>query len=121
MRYFYYTNYQSGCSGLSNGIMSVEIGVILAHLTNRLLVLDGNVPPSANIVDYEGRVSNSRPSRITDLLDIPVPWVEPDAVDLQGLESLELTNRPLWDLAFYFPKTLDLSSSDARSFARDRN
>lgn len=121
MRYLYYTNYQSGDSGLSNGIMSIEVGVILAHLTNRLLVLDGNVSPPANIVSYDGRVSNLQPSRITDLLDIPVPWVEPDAVDLQGLESLELTNLSLGDFAFYFPKTLDLSSNDAQSFARDRN
>lgn len=121
MRYLHYTNYQSGGSGLSNGIMSIEVGAILAHLTNRLLVLDGNVPPPANIVTYDGRVSNLRPSRITDLLDMPVPWVEPDAVALQGLESLELTSLSLGDLAFYFPKTLDLSSTDAKSFARDRN
>ena len=121
MRYLYYTNYQSGGSGLSNGIMSIEVGVILAHLTNRLLVLDGNVPPPANVVPYDARVSNQKPSRITDLLDMPVPWVEPDAVDLKGLESLELTSLSLTDLAVYFPRTLDLSTSDARSFARDRN
>ena len=121
MRYLFYTNYQSGLSGLSNGIMSIEIGVILAHLSNRLLVLDGNVSPPANIVAYDGRVSNLKPSRVTDLLDIPVPWVEPDAVDLKGLESLELTELSLGDFAFYFPKTLDLSSSDARSFARGRS
>ena len=121
MRYLYYTNYQSGGSGLSNGIMSIEVGVILAHLTNRLLVLDGNVPPPANVVPYDARVSNLKPSRITDLLDMPVPWVEPDAVDLKGLESLELTSLSLTDLAVYFPRTLDLSTSDARSFARDRN
>ena len=84
--------------------MSIEVGVILAHLTNRLLVLDGNVPPPANIVAYDGRVNNARPSRVTDLIDIPVPWVEPDAVDWQGLESLELTNLSLCDFAFYFPR-----------------
>lgn len=121
MRYLYYTNYQSGIAGLSNGIMSIEVGAILAHLTNRLLVLDGNVPPPANLVTYDGRVSNLRSSRITDLLDIPVPWVEPDAVALTGLASLELTSFSLGDLAFYFPKTLDLSTSDARAFARDRD
>ena len=120
MRYLYYTNYLSGGAGLSNGIMSIEVGVVLAHLTNRLLVLDGNVPPPANIVTYDGRVNKLRPSRITDLLDIPVPWVEPDAVELKGLESLELTSLSLGELAFYFPKTLDLSTSDARSFVRDR-
>ena len=118
MRHLFYTNYQSGNSGLSNGIMSIEIGVVLAHLTNRLLVLDGNVSPPANIVSYDGRVKNDRPSRVTDLIEIPVPWGEPDSVDLEGLESLELTDRSLYDLAFYFPKTLNLSSDDARSFAR---
>lgn len=121
MRYLYYTNYQSGNAGLSNAIMSVEIGVILAHLSNRLLVLEGNVSPPANIVTYDGRVNNQQPSRITDLIDMPVPWTDADAVDLHGLESLELTNLSLGDLAFYFPQTLDLTSNDARSFARDRN
>src|SRR4051812_18591231 len=120
MRYLYYTSYLSGRSGLSNGIMSVEVGVILAHLTNRLLVLDGNIPPPANIVSYDGRVTNARPSRVTDLVDIPVPWVEPDTVEWKGLPSLELTNLSLSDFALYFPSTLDLSTSDARSFARDR-
>ncbi|HEY0707352.1 MAG TPA: O-fucosyltransferase family protein [Polyangia bacterium] len=121
MRYLWYTNYQAGHSGLSNGIMSIEVGVVLAHLTNRLLVLEGNIPPPANLVAYDGRVSNERPSRVTDLIDVPVPWVEPDSVDLSGLESLELTNLSLGDFAFYFPKTLDLSTEDARSFARNRD
>jgi len=120
MRYLHYTNYQSGGAGLSNGIMSIEVGVILAHLTNRLLVLEGNVPPPANIVTYDGRVNNARPSRVTDLLEMPVPWVEPDAVDVSGLDSLELTDLSLGDLAIFFPRTMDLSTPDARSFARDR-
>ncbi len=121
MRYLYYTNYLSGHSGLSNGIMSVEIGVVLAHLTNRLLVLDGNVSPPANIVAYDGRVNNGNPSRVTDLIDIPLPWAEPDSVHLEGLESLELTNLSLGSIAFYFPNTVNVSSKDARSFARDRD
>ncbi|HEY4184863.1 MAG TPA: O-fucosyltransferase family protein [Polyangia bacterium] len=121
MRYLHYTNYQSGHSGLSNGIMSIEVGVVLAHLTNRLLVLEGNVSPPANIVTYDGRVSNLKPSRITDLVDLPVPWLDLEAVDLQGLESLDLTELSLADFAFYFPPTLDLASSDATSFARDRD
>ena len=84
MRYLFYTNYRSGNAGLSNGIMSIEIGVILAHLTNRMLVLDGNRSPPANIVAYDGRVDNREGSRVTDLIDIPVPWAEPDAVELDG-------------------------------------
>jgi len=120
VRYLYYTNYQSGRSGLSNGIMSIEVGVILAHLTNRLLVLAGNVSPPGNIVAYDGRVDNRQPSRITDLIDIPVPWIEADDVDMAGLATLELTDLALTQAAFYFPKTLDLSSADATSFARGR-
>lgn len=120
MRYLHYTNYQSGGAGLSNGIMSIEVGVVLAHLTNRLLVLDGNASPPANVVPYDSRVDGHRPSRITDLLDLPVPWVQPDDVDLTGLDSLELTTLSLAELAFYFPKTLDVSTADARAFARDR-
>ena len=121
MRYLRYTNYQSGNSGLSNGIMSIEIGAILAHLTNRLLVLDGNIPPPANLVSYDGRVDNAVRSRVTDLIELPVAWVEPDAVDLAGLARRELTDHSLWDCAFYFPKTLDVSSPDARAFARNRH
>ncbi len=85
MRYLYYTNYQSGHSGLSNGIMSIEVGAVLAFLTNRFLVLDGNVSPPANVVTYGDRVDNSRPSRVTDLIDIPVAWSEPDELELDGL------------------------------------
>ncbi len=121
MRYLFYTNYESGGSGLSNAIMSIEVGVVLAHLTDRMLLLDGNRPPPANLVAYDGRVDNRQGSRITDLIEIPLPWAEPDAVDLDGLESMELTNLSFGQLAFYFPKTLDVSSYDARSFARGRD
>ncbi len=120
MRHLSYTNYMSGNAGLSNGVMSIEIGVILAHLTNRFLVLEGNISPPANIVSYNGRVSNERPSRITDLIDLPVPWADSASVDLEGLEALELTDHSLGDVAFYFPCTLDLSSAQARGFARGR-
>jgi hypothetical protein len=100
--------------------MSVECGAILAHLTGRTLILDGNRPPPANLVAYDGRVDNRQGSRITDLIEMPIPWAEPDAVALDGLESVELTNLPFFELAFHFPKTLDVSTYDARSFARGR-
>jgi Rps23 Pro-64 3,4-dihydroxylase Tpa1-like proline 4-hydroxylase len=119
VRRLFYTNYRSGISGLSNGIMSIEIGVVLASLTDRFLVLDGNASPPANIVSYEGRVSNARPSRVTDLVDLPVPWGEPDGT-ASGEASLELTSQSLWDVAFHHPRTLDVSSDDAQSFAHVR-
>ncbi|MEM9302140.1 MAG: O-fucosyltransferase family protein [Pseudomonadota bacterium] len=120
MRYLHYTNYQSGCSGLSNAIMSIEIGVVLALLTNRMLLLDGNRTPPANIVDYQGRVDNTTPSRVTDLIDIPVPWAEPDDVDTSGLRAKELTDQHVFGSAFYVPGTVDIESEDARMFARGR-
>ena len=120
MRQLLYTNYQSGNSGLSNGIMSIECGAVMAFLTKRLLVIEGNVSPPANIVDYSGRVDNSHPSRVTDLLDIPVPWVEAEAEMLSGLHSVELTEHNLMDSVFYVPGTVDHLSQDASAFARGR-
>lgn len=120
MRQLYYTNYQSGNSGLSNGIMSIECGVIMAFLTKRFLLLDGNVSPPANIVAYGGRVDNSSPSRVTDLIDIPVPWAEPDEQELIQLASSELTQHNLMDSMFYMPGTVDINSPDALDFSRGR-
>lgn len=121
MRQLYYTNYQSGCSGLSNGIMSIEIGVVLAFLTNRFLLLDGNVSPPANIVAYDGRIDNKVMSKITDLIDIPVAWKEADDDELLSIENQELTNRHLMDSIFYVPGTVDITSEDAEHFARGRD
>ena len=120
MRQLYYTNYQSGQSGLSNAIMSIECGVVMAFLTNRFLLLDGNVSPPANIVQYQGRVDNAVMSRVTDLIDLPVAWAEPDDQALAGLESRELTRLNLMDTVFYVPDTVDIESQDARHFARGR-
>jgi len=121
MRHLLYTNYESGNSGLSNAIMSIEIGVVLAFLTNRLLVLAGNVSPPANLVSYGGRVNNDRRSRVTDLIELPVPWSEAGEVDLSLLPSQELADRKLMDSMFYLPGTVDIGSADAHSFARGRS
>lgn len=121
MRHLLYTNYESGNSGLSNAIMSIEIGVVLAFLTNRFLVLDGNVSPPANLVSYGGRVNNERRSRVTDLIDLPVPWSEPGEIELSSVPGQELADRQLMDSVFYLPGTVDIGSADAHSFARGRN
>jgi SM-20-related protein len=119
VRQLFYTNYLSGKSGLSNGVMSIEVGVVLASLTNRFLVLDGNVTPPANIVSYGGRVTNERPSRVTDLIDLPVAWGEPNG-NTSEQKSLELTDYSLWDLVLYHPASLDIAAADALSFANGR-
>ncbi len=121
MRYLQYTNYQSGHSGLSNGIMSIEVGAVLAFLTNRFLVIEGNVSPPANVVSYGDRVDNRSPSRVTDLIDVPVAWGEPADVELDGLKSLELSDIHLGQATFYVPGTVDLESADAEAFANGRS
>ncbi len=120
MRQLYYTNYESGQSGLSNAIMSIEIGVVLAFLTNRFLLLDGNVSPPANVVAYDGRIDNKVMSKVTDLLDIPVAWSEPDSKSLARIDSQELTDHHLMDSVFYVPGSVDIDSDDAGQFARGR-
>lgn len=120
MRYLWYTNYQHGRVGLSNSLMSIENGVILAFLTNRFLLLEGNISPPANIVAYDGRVTNELPSRISDLIDFPVPWANLGEVDIEGIKGTELTDRHLMHSIFYLPGTVDIHSADALSFANGR-
>ena len=120
MRQLLYTLYRSGQCGLSNAIMSAEVGVVLAHLTNRFLLLDGNQSPAANVVAYDGRVDNSQPSRVTDLIDLPVPWSDCDPAALVDADSLELTDYSLSDTVFCFPSDRDRLTRDATYFARGR-
>ena len=119
-RYLLYHTYCSGRSGLSNGIMSIELGVVLAFLTDRLLVLEGNVSPTANVVDYRGALPGGDASRVTDLLEMPVPWAVAEDIDLRALDCVELTDQPLRSSVFYFPPDLDPKAFDVRSFARGR-
>ena len=120
MKFLYYNTYCSVRTGLSNNMMSLEVGVVLAFLTERVLVLEGNVSPSSNMVDYAGRVSNRHPSRLCDLVEMPVPWMDATQVDLRALDSKELTESHLMDSVFYYPPTLDTTSADFHSFARGR-
>ena len=66
-------------------------GTSLDGVDAAMVLTDGE-----RILDLGGTdLDNREGSRVTDLIDIPVPWAEPDAVELQGLESLELTDRSL--------------------------
>ena len=120
MKYLYYTNYCGGHSGLSNGIMSVEIGVVLAFLTDRVLVIEGNVSPPANLVDYGNAVTNTHRSRITDLLDLPVPWLDAEDFAIGSRQARDLTGRSLWDSVFRHPPDIDIATADFLSFAHTR-
>jgi hypothetical protein len=101
--------------------MSTELGVLLAGLTERVLVLDGNVSPTANVVSYGGRIDNRQRSRPTDLIEMPVPWLESAQLDLERCgPALELTDQSLVASVFYFPASLDIDTEDFRRFAQRR-
>lgn len=120
MKYLFYTTYCSGRTGLSNCIMSTELGVLLAFLTDRVLVLDGNISPPVR-VSYGGKTSSRHLSRPTDLLEIPVPWLSAEQIDLEGRgRAMELTDRSLLESVFFYPPSLDLDNEDFRRFAQGR-
>ena len=101
--------------------MSTELGVLLAGLTGRALVLDGNVSPTANLVSYGDRVSTRHRSRPTDLIEMPVPWLTAEQIDLERCgRSLELTGESLLASVFYLPASLDIDTDDFRRFAQGR-
>ncbi|HTV30633.1 MAG TPA: hypothetical protein VMF32_23010 [Xanthobacteraceae bacterium] len=115
-----YHLYRHGHAGLSNLIMSAEVAVVLSRLTDRLLVLEGNGSPSANIVRYGNAVRNKYPSKVTDLIDLGVPWIDAESITLQAFAPHDLCPHPTWDCVFYFPATLSTESEDIRSFAGNR-
>jgi len=121
MKTLHYNVYRQGMAGLSNLVMSVELGVILAALTDRVLVLKGNVTPPANVVQYGDRVRNAQPSRVTDLIDLGVPWIDANDRLIAGSVPQEVCEHDVWDCVFYYPPTLSMESEDAEAFAGKRN
>jgi hypothetical protein len=120
MNYFAYNIYNMGRVGLSNAILSLELGVGLAYLMDRILLLGGNISPPANLVSYAGQVSQAHPSRVTDLLEVPVPWL--DYTDRrESPKGVEMTEHSLLDSVFYFPSALDTETVDFDHFRQRRS
>src|SRR5215203_4179511 len=94
MKLLYYELYCSGNTGLSNLIMSLELGVVLACITDRSLLLAGNLPPSANKVIYDvADVDDAEGSKVTDLFDLPMHWRDiSGSVDGEEWPGQPLTN-----------------------------
>ena len=120
MKSIIYTLYLNGSTGLSNLIMSLELGVVLSSLTDRSLILKGNTTPTANVVQYNNIVDNTYPSRVTDLIDLGVPWVDADKANLAAFAPHEICDQPAWKCVFYFPAHLSIECDDFRYFARLR-
>jgi SM-20-related protein len=113
--------YRHGSAGVSNLIMSAELAVVVARLTDRVLILKGNRSPSANVVKYENLVSNNHRSRVTDLIDLGIPWIDADSVDLNAFAPHEICPGPTWERVFFYPPNLSTESDDFQSFAKRRS
>ena len=120
MKSLSYSVYRHGHAGISNLIMSVELGVVLAQLMDRVLILRGNIAPAANVVTYAGFPSVTERSTVTDLLELPVPWQDARDVELDGFEWRELADRRLFESVFYYPPSINTESGDFRAFAGKR-
>jgi len=116
MKSLIYTIYHEGAVGFSNVVMSLELGVVLAGLTDRVLILKGNKTPTANVVQYDGLVRNTYPSRVTDLIDPGVPWIDAGSVNLDAFAPHEISDKPAWDSVFHYPPHLSTETDDFRSF-----
>lgn len=120
MKSVVYTVYRRGGAGLSNLVMSVELGVVLASLTDRVLILKDNKTPRANVVRYDGLVLNTYPSRVTDLIDLGLPWIDADKINLAAFAPMEICDKPAWSCVCYFPAHLSTDTSDFWAFAGRR-
>ncbi len=128
MKCLRYRLHQRGRCGWSNALMSLECGVVIAHMTDRTLAVEGNISPPANLRSEGGvkRVLESgqpRKATVTDLYEIPVRWFSIGADDLldDGTASFELlSDEALYSCVYYFGDDVDTQSEDFRAFAHKR-
>jgi hypothetical protein len=121
MKYLHFTVYCRGNCGFSNVVMSMELGVIASFLLDRVLVLEGNVSPPANLVSYPDKgVTNRHPSRVTDLVELPVPWLDDSQVDYDPAQAVVMSRGSGMSAVFPWPPASDLSSADFLQFAWGR-
>jgi hypothetical protein len=98
MKCLHFTLYLRGHCGFSNLMMSMELGVVASFLLDRVLVIEGNVTPPANVVKYPGKgVTNRHRSRVTDLVELPVPWLEDWQVDYDPARAVAMSRGNVMD------------------------
>jgi hypothetical protein len=120
MKYLHYPLYAHGNCGFSNLLMSMELGVVASFLLDRVLVLEGNVPPPANIVTYPGRgVTNRHRSTVTDLVEMPVPWLDAGDARYDPATAVVMSEGSVMGAVFPWP-AVDDASADFVQFAHGR-
>ena len=118
---FVFTLYRRGAAGLSNLRMSLELGVVLAELTGRKLILDGDETPSANVVDYgDPQIASATPSRLTDLFDLGRPWEQLQTSGIALTDVQMISDRSAWDLMISCTERLDPDNANFRAFRANR-
>ncbi|MEO1747759.1 MAG: hypothetical protein AAFR27_03925, partial [Pseudomonadota bacterium] len=115
-----YNVYRNGNAGLSNLIMSVELGVVMSVLTDRILVLKGNKSPAGNVVQYGSRITNKYMSRVTDLLDLGVPFINVEEFRESAVVPHEIGHKSAWESVFCDPWNIATDTDDFRAFAKGR-
>ena len=109
-------------AGFSNNKMSLDIAVILAHLTGRVLVpyRFRLSPPRFPVKVKPGRAPE--PFLITDLFEIPVPWSDEYLLEtwIAVPGALERAWAPVFDSMLCFPATLPRDNDRFRKFRNGR-
>ncbi len=106
-------------SGFSNNKMSLDIAIVLAYLTGRVLVPYRFRLPRQSPVDARaGRVPE--PLLVPDLFDIPVPWSDEYLLKtwISEPDATQCDWAPVYESVLCFPATL---SRDDACFQHFRN
>ena len=116
-----YLLFRGDPAGMSNVKMGLDIGVGLAHLTNRVLVLYENDPLWEGARPIAGRPGTAPCPTILDLFDVPVPLLGEECL-VPALPDLSLHRCSWSDLAdaIYHPPDVALEGPLFESFRNGR-
>ena len=105
--------------GFSNNKMSLDIAIVLAHLTDRVLVpyrfrLPRRLPADPGVV--------LEPLQILDLFDIPVPWSDEYLFKtwISAPGALACPWEPVFESVLCFPGTIPTDDGDFQRFRNGR-
>ena len=67
-----------------------------------------------------GLYATPYPSRVTDLIDLGVPWMDASQNYLDRHAIEDIGDVAPWNSVFYYPSHLSIDNDDFRSFAKGR-
>lgn len=116
-----YLLFRGDPAGMSNVKMGLDIGVALAHLTNRVLVLYENDPLWEGARPIAGREQTAARPTALDLFDVPVPHLREEYL-VPALSDLSLHRCSWSDLvdAVYYPSDIAPVGPQFEAFCNGR-